>query len=240
MHVLGAGLAFVAYPEAVARLPLSPVWSILFFAMLLTLGLGTQFTILTTIITTITDDFPALRGKNFKWVPPIPQRQHATPPMCILTVLWGCTHSWYVNVCVTNLHSWQDISHPLELLATRPLSTIVLYDHFFPCTSIKKMQQLQVTRNVARTLLLHEFLWMLAKAVVTINSLVIDAPSGTGSQLSKLMIFQWLRGKHCPILLRLLITTFYSGKSTKSSAIFMELLTQLKLCLNSVVPKDYV
>lgn len=66
MHVLGAGLAFVAYPEAVARLPLSPMWSILFFAMLLTLGLGTQFTILTTIITTITDDFPALRGKNFK------------------------------------------------------------------------------------------------------------------------------------------------------------------------------
>lgn len=65
--VQGAGLAFVAYPEAVARLPLSPVWSILFFAMLLTLGLGTQFTILTTIITTITDDFPALRGKNFKW-----------------------------------------------------------------------------------------------------------------------------------------------------------------------------
>ncbi|KAK7068348.1 hypothetical protein SK128_002873, partial [Halocaridina rubra] len=65
--VQGAGLAFVAYPEAVARLPLSPVWSFLFFAMLLTLGLGTQFTILTTIITTITDDFPALRGKNFKW-----------------------------------------------------------------------------------------------------------------------------------------------------------------------------
>ena len=138
MHVLGAGLAFVAYPEAVARLPLSPVWSILFFAMLLTLGLGTQFTILTTIITTITDDFPALRGKNFKWVHlPIPQRQHATPPMCKLTVLWGCTHKWYVIICVTNLHSWQDISHPLELLARRPLSTIVLYDHFLPCTSIK-------------------------------------------------------------------------------------------------------
>ncbi|XP_018026292.1 sodium- and chloride-dependent glycine transporter 2 [Hyalella azteca] len=61
------GLAFVAYPEAVARLPVSPAWSILFFAMLLTLGLGTQFTILTTIITTITDDFPSLRGKNYKW-----------------------------------------------------------------------------------------------------------------------------------------------------------------------------
>uniref|UniRef100_A0A6A7FYT7 Transporter n=3 Tax=Hirondellea gigas TaxID=1518452 RepID=A0A6A7FYT7_9CRUS len=63
----GPGLAFVAYPEAVARLPVAPAWSFLFFAMLLTLGLGTQFTILTTIITTITDDFPSLRGKNYKW-----------------------------------------------------------------------------------------------------------------------------------------------------------------------------
>ena len=35
----GAGLVFVAYPEAVSRMPLAPFWSVCFFFMLLTVGI---------------------------------------------------------------------------------------------------------------------------------------------------------------------------------------------------------
>uniref|UniRef100_A0A8C5F4D9 Transporter n=1 Tax=Gadus morhua TaxID=8049 RepID=A0A8C5F4D9_GADMO len=54
----GPGLAFVAFPRAVAMMPLPHFWAVCFFLMLLMLGLDTQFVCLEALMTSLTDLYP--------------------------------------------------------------------------------------------------------------------------------------------------------------------------------------
>lgn len=68
----GPGLAFVVYPTAIAKLPggvfTQAVFGILFFFMLLTLGIDSAFSLVEAIITGIKDTFKGSRKKVTFWV----------------------------------------------------------------------------------------------------------------------------------------------------------------------------
>ncbi|OWF43949.1 sodium- and chloride-dependent glycine transporter 2-like [Mizuhopecten yessoensis] len=58
----GPGLVFMAYPEALARLPLPQLWSVLFFIMVFNVGLDTEFAMVETITSGLKDMYPRSLG----------------------------------------------------------------------------------------------------------------------------------------------------------------------------------
>uniref|UniRef100_A0A673KSU8 Sodium- and chloride-dependent neutral and basic amino acid transporter B(0+)-like n=1 Tax=Sinocyclocheilus rhinocerous TaxID=307959 RepID=A0A673KSU8_9TELE len=76
----GFGLAFIAYPDALSKLPISPLWSILFFVMLITLGLDSQFAGIEVIATCLQDAYPKLLKSK---------RGIVTTAVCIVLFLLG-------------------------------------------------------------------------------------------------------------------------------------------------------
>ncbi|KAL1140203.1 hypothetical protein AAG570_000135, partial [Ranatra chinensis] len=56
----GPGLVFIVYPAAIATMPGSTFWALIFFMMLLTLGLDSSFGGSEAIITALSDEFPII------------------------------------------------------------------------------------------------------------------------------------------------------------------------------------
>ncbi|XP_021369231.1 sodium- and chloride-dependent betaine transporter-like isoform X2 [Mizuhopecten yessoensis] len=60
----GPGLIFLAYPEALIRLPLPQLWSVLFFVMVVFVGIDSQFGLLETIVSGLVDMYPRTLGRH--------------------------------------------------------------------------------------------------------------------------------------------------------------------------------
>ena len=53
----GPGLVFVVFPHALSQLPLPQLWAVIFFLMLVFLGIDSQFAMVEVVITSLTDSY---------------------------------------------------------------------------------------------------------------------------------------------------------------------------------------
>ncbi|KAL4240391.1 hypothetical protein ACF0H5_001181 [Mactra antiquata] len=63
----GPGLAFVAYPEAISRMPLPQLWAVLFFLMLITVAFDSTFGMYETVTGALMDCYPKTLSR-FKYL----------------------------------------------------------------------------------------------------------------------------------------------------------------------------
>ncbi|KAM3967329.1 LOW QUALITY PROTEIN: sodium- and chloride-dependent glycine transporter 1 [Aphomia sociella] len=102
----GPGLAFVAYPEALLQMPLSRMWSILFFFMLFILGLGSQFAGIEAINTAIVDRWPRFRKSYWK----------VTAFTCFSCFILGLPMCFSGGVYLLTLLDWNTASWAILLI----------------------------------------------------------------------------------------------------------------------------
>uniref|UniRef100_A0A915LC59 Transporter n=1 Tax=Romanomermis culicivorax TaxID=13658 RepID=A0A915LC59_ROMCU len=62
----GVGLAFLVYPEAISTMPISKLWSLLFFLMIVILGLDSLVCMVEGVVLAFTDKFPHTLRKHKK------------------------------------------------------------------------------------------------------------------------------------------------------------------------------
>ncbi|XP_062570938.1 sodium- and chloride-dependent glycine transporter 1-like [Saccostrea cucullata] len=104
----GPGLTFVAYPEAVSKLPISPLWAVLFFLMLFTIGLDSQFGMFETMTSAFVDEFPGLL-KNRKVL--------FTAFFCFIEFLLGIPCIMEGGIYVLQIMDWYCATFSLMLLS---------------------------------------------------------------------------------------------------------------------------
>lgn len=96
----GVGLAFVVYPEAILRIPVSTLWAILFFVMLITLGLDSEFALMETVMTAILDAWPDQRIRK--------KKGFVLLGICVLMYLFGlllCTDAGVLLLELMDIYS---------------------------------------------------------------------------------------------------------------------------------------
>ena len=87
----GPGLAFIAYPKGVSQMPGAAIWAVLFFIMILSLGLGSQFVAVEGFVTAIVDMFPRFLRKGNR-------REYFILLTCVLSFVLGLSMVTRVNI----------------------------------------------------------------------------------------------------------------------------------------------
>ncbi|XP_047463153.1 sodium- and chloride-dependent GABA transporter ine [Mugil cephalus] len=97
LAVDGPGLVYVVYPQAFANMPVSQLWAVLFFFMLLCLGLDSEFAMVEVMVTSLMDQYYQHMIRIFK------RKEFFVLAICGVAFLFGIPCVMQVGIYVFQL-----------------------------------------------------------------------------------------------------------------------------------------
>lgn len=153
----GPGLAFVAYPEAILRLPFPTIWAILFFFMLFILGLGSQFAGVEALNTALLDKWPKLRKHQI----------YITLTICFSCFILAIPMCFQGGVYLFTLMEWNTASWAILLIG---LAEVTVCSWAYGCNRFLNdmaLMKMKLSRVV-------KYYWWLCWVVITPAALLVS------------------------------------------------------------------
>nr|AKN21432.1 slc6a-12 [Schmidtea mediterranea] len=135
----GPGLAFVAYPQAMALLPGGAIWSVLFFLTLLTLGMDSMFATYETLIQGIADECQKIKGKI---------RHIYTASVTLLMILVGLPLTTRAGAYIFQIVDWYSTPIAVIIIALFESFALAFFYNYKKLITHIEIMQSQVSKPV--------------------------------------------------------------------------------------------
>lgn len=176
----GPGLAFVVYPEALSQMPFPAIWSVFFFFMLSTVGLGSQFAIVETVMSGVEDElrrFNLLTSNCLKYIFRI--------GLCTVNFLLGlpmvCRGGYYLLFLI----DWAMSGYPLMFIC---VTEIIIICYSYGLKQFRKDIELMIN---ARPNWYWRISWLITTPGITIALIVFSMVSTAELQLDNYVFPHW-------------------------------------------------
>ncbi|XP_061105390.1 sodium- and chloride-dependent GABA transporter ine-like [Conger conger] len=178
----GPGLVFVVYPQALATMPVAPLWAVLFFVMLLCLGLDSQFAMVEVMVTSLLD---ASGGAILRY---LKHKEFVVLVVCCAALLLGIPHVMQVGIYVFQL-----MDHYIAIVS-------ILFLAFFEVVAIcwiygvKRLSQNIEEMTGKKPSIFFTVCWMVISPVLVLVILVFSVIQFTPATYGSYVYPTWAQG----------------------------------------------
>uniref|UniRef100_I3K4P8 Transporter n=1 Tax=Oreochromis niloticus TaxID=8128 RepID=I3K4P8_ORENI len=178
LAVDGPGLVYVVYPQAFANMPVAQLWAVLFFFMLLCLGLDSEFAMVEVMVTSLMDQFYKDVIHIFK------KKELFVLAVCFVACLFGIPCVMQVGIYVFQL-----LDHYTAIVS---IMFLAFFEVMAVCWiyGVKRLSANLEEMNGNKANIFFRLCWLIVAPVILIFSIIQFKPARYG----KYVFPPWAQG----------------------------------------------